>query len=91
LRDEIGFIDGARAALSDGDGGRALDVVRRYMDRYPSGTFRPEATAIRIEALLKLGRRAEARALAARFVAEQRGSLLAARVAELVGLDQPAP
>ena len=91
LRDEIEFIDGARAMLAAGDAGRALDLLGHYQDKYPTGTFRPEATAIRIEALLKRGRAAEARALAARFVAEHRGSLLAARVAGLVGLSEPAP
>jgi hypothetical protein len=91
LRDEIAAVDSARAALSAGDASRALEVLRRYEARYASGSFRPEATAIRIEALVKLGRQSEARTLAARFVAEQRGTLLAKRVAELVGLsDSPA-
>ena len=72
--------------MSSGDGRRALEILRRYRDKYPSGSFRPEATAIRIETLMKLDREGEARVLAARFVAENRGSLLAARVAELVGL-----
>ncbi len=90
LRDEITFLDGARGALSAGDGRRALELVRRYQDKYPSASFRPEATAVKIEALLKLDRQAEARALAVRFVTENRGSLLAKRVAALVGLDDSA-
>lgn len=90
LRDEITFLDGARAALSAGDGRRALELVRRYQEKYPSASFRPEATAIRIEALLKVDREAEARALAVRFVSENRESLLAKRVAALVGLDDQA-
>jgi hypothetical protein len=88
LSDEITFVDAARTAAAEGDGRRALEVLRRYHDKYPSGSFRPEATAIRIEALMKLDRQAEARELATRFVAENRGSLLAARVAALVGLPQ---
>lgn len=86
LRREIAFVDAARSAMAAGDGRRALEILRRYSDRYPSESFRPEATAVQIEALMKLDRRDEARVLAARFVAENRGSLLAARVAELVGL-----
>ena len=86
LRDEIALLDSARAALSGGDGRRALEIVRRYEGRYASGTFRPEAGAIKIEALLKLGRDAEARDLARRFVAEHHGTLLAERVAELIAL-----
>ena len=38
---------------------------------------------------MKLGREAEARALAERFVAEHRGSLLATRVADVAGLTKP--
>jgi hypothetical protein len=86
LGDQITFIDGARAAISAGDGRRALGIVRRYQGRYPAGSFRPEATALMIEALVKLGRDAEARPMAKRFVAEHRGTLLANRVAELAGL-----
>jgi hypothetical protein len=86
LGDQIEFIDAVRAALSVGADRRALDLLRDYQDRYPSGSFRPEATALRVEALVKLGRQAEARSLAERFVVEHRGTLLAARVAELAGL-----
>jgi hypothetical protein len=86
LADQIAFIDGARQALADGAHRPALDLLRRYQERYPAGSFRPEATALKVEALVKLGRQAEARALAERFVAEHRGSLLAARVAELSGV-----
>jgi hypothetical protein len=90
LRDQIALIDEARDVLAQGSPQRALETLRRYQTRYPSGGFRPEAAAITIEALVKLGREAEARALAKRFIAEHRGTLLAARVAGLVGL-LPAP
>jgi hypothetical protein len=90
LRDEIALVDAARGALSAGSPQRALEILRRYQEKHPSGSFRPEATATRIEALVKLGHQDEARALATRFVAEHRGSLLATRVAELVGLAEPA-
>jgi len=86
LADQIGSIDAARDALAKGADRAAMEILRRYQDRYPAGSFRPEATALKVEALVKLGRQAEARALAERFVAEHRGSLLAARVAALAGL-----
>jgi hypothetical protein len=86
LADQIGSIDAARDALAKGADRAALEILRRYQDRYPAGSFRPEATALKVEALVKLGRQAEARSLAERFVAEHRGSLLAARVAVLAGL-----
>jgi len=86
LADQIGSIDAARDALAKGADRAALELLRRYQDKYPNGSFRPEATALKVEALVKLGRQSEARALAERFVAEHRGSLLAGRVAALAGL-----
>jgi len=89
IRDEIALLDAARGALAAGADLRAREILRRYRYRHPTGGFLPEATAIDIEALMKLGRDTEARARATRFVAEHRGSLLARRVAELVGLTEP--
>ena len=89
LRDQVAFIDSARTAMSAGSSRRALETLRRYLDRYPAGSFRPEAVALEVEALMKLGREADARALAERFVAEHRGSLLARRVADVAGLTTP--
>jgi hypothetical protein len=86
LANQIAFIDAARAATAAGDGRRALQILRRYQSKYPAGSFRPEATGLTVEALVRLGRDAEARALAERFVTEHRGSLLAKRVAEIAGL-----
>jgi TolA-binding protein len=86
LREQIALIDGARRAVKAGEGDRALESLRRYHDKYPAGSFRPEAAALRIEALAKLGRTSEARALAERFVAEHGRSPLADRVARLTGL-----
>jgi len=86
LGEQVAFIDSARTAMSVGADRRALEILRRYQDRYPTGSFRPEATALKVEALMKLGRETEARSLAERFVAEHRGSLLARRVAEVAGL-----
>jgi hypothetical protein len=89
LADQVALIDLARTAMSGGANRRALAILRRYSDRYPAGSFRPEASALEIEALMKLGRETEARALAERFVAEHRGSLMARRVAEVAGLTPP--
>jgi hypothetical protein len=84
LRQQIALLDSVRAALASAAHARALDLLRRYQDRYPAGSFRPEAAALRIEALVRLGRTAEARGLADRFVAEHGASPLAERVARLV-------
>lgn len=87
LREQIGLIDAARTALNADAAERALQIIRRYQDRFASGAFRPEAAALRIEALVALGRRAEARPLAKKFVAEHRGTALADRVASVAGVD----
>jgi hypothetical protein len=86
LGQQIALIDGARSAIAAGASDRALEILRKYQSEYPSGGFRPEATALKIEALVKLGRTAEARALAGRFVDEHAGTPIADRVARLAGL-----
>jgi len=82
-------IDLARTAVKAGDGRRALEIVRRYQDKYPTGHFLPESAALKIEALVGLGRIADARVLAERFVADNKGTMLAKRVAILAGLSRP--
>lgn len=89
LRDQIAVIDLARSAVNAGDGRRALDIVRRYQDRFPMGQFNPEAAALKIEALVRLDRVAEARVLAERFLAQNSGTMLAERVKALAGLARP--
>jgi hypothetical protein len=87
IAEQIALIDAARVALAGGSAQRALTGVRQYQTRYPQGTFRPEAAAIKIEALLKLGHADEARALAERFLVAHGPSPLADRVARLAGLN----
>jgi hypothetical protein len=88
LSDELALVDAAHRALSDGDAAGALTLARKYSAEYPKGTFRPEAAAIRIEALVKLGRSAEARRLADKFAASYGPGPLADRIAGLVGASQ---
>jgi hypothetical protein len=89
IAEQIALIDAARIALAGGSAERALTGMRQYQTRYPNGAFRPEAAAIKIEALVKLGRAAEARALAERFLVSHGPSPLADRVARLAGLNRP--
>ena len=81
LRGEIALIDAARNAVAHASSARAIALLDRYAASYPTGTFRPEATVLRVEALSGLGHTAEARALARRFIATHPDSPLAARVA----------
>jgi hypothetical protein len=89
IQEQIALIDAARAAVAAGAGNRGLGLVRQYQSKYPRGSFRPEAAALKIEALTKLGRSAEARALAEGFAAEYGGGPLADRVSRLGGRAQP--
>jgi hypothetical protein len=86
LRAEIALVDAARSAVATGADDRALALLHRYDTSYRAGTFRPETTALRIEALDHLGRTAQARTLAERFIAAHPDSPLADRVARLTGL-----
>jgi len=89
LTDQIALVDAARAALAAGGAGRALAIVREYQTKFPAGTFRPEVAAVKIEALMKLGRTTEARTAAERFVVAYGPGPLSDRVARLAGLSQP--
>lgn len=89
LRKQIAIIDAARAAISASAGARALDLLRQYQEKYQGGTFAPEAAALKIEALAKLGRAAEARAGAERFRAQYGESPQTDRVLRAAGLAPP--
>jgi TolA-binding protein len=89
VREQNALIDAAREAVSSGAAHRALALLRRYQDKYPGGIFRPEAAALKIEALARLGRDAEVRVLANRFVAEYGDGPLTERVRHVAGLARP--
>jgi len=89
LADQIALVDAARGALASGGAQRALSLARDYQTQYPSGTFRPEVAAVKVEALVKLGRMAEARTLAERFAVAYGPGPLADRVARLARIAKP--
>jgi hypothetical protein len=85
LRDQIALVDAARTAVKSGATERAFALLHRYEITYPSGAFRPEVLALRIEALDDAGRSAEARSLAREFLARYPQSPVADRVARVAG------
>jgi len=87
LRAEIDLIDGARTALRAGDPAAAMDLLGKHAVHFPHGALAPEETALRVEALMRMGRTAEARAYARRFVAANPASPLAERIQRLVNGD----
>jgi len=62
---EVALLDQARSALASGDGALAIRVLDDYQKSFRSGHLLPEATYIRVQALLKTGNQAAAREMAA--------------------------
>ena len=73
------------------DPARALDLARAAGSRFPAGFVREEREYVVIAALAKLGRTAEARPLAERFLRDYPDGAFSRRVRALSGLapDQP--
>lgn len=83
LRHEILALDAARAALKASQPARALERLATYERDFPNGVLVPEATALRIEALVHSGAERRAKELAQQFLAAHPGSPLAHRVQRL--------
>jgi hypothetical protein len=84
LSSEVDLLDRARKAL-DTSPAQALALTQEHMARYPGGALSPEREVVAIRALVKLGRTAEARALADRFYAAFPRSVYRTRIAEYIG------
>jgi hypothetical protein len=81
----------ARAALHLGDLARGLAELERYDREFSGGILRPEASMLRIEALVQAGDLARARQLAEIFIATYPPSPHVARIRKLVGLGSECP
>jgi hypothetical protein len=71
LRRELELIQRARSTLAAGDGSRCLVVLDEYAREFPSGQFAVETRVLRIEALARIGGRAQARRVAEAVLAAQ--------------------
>jgi hypothetical protein len=80
---ELERIDGARAALANGAAAQVLSELSEYQRVRSTGTLDREAWILRIDALLLLGRRVEARDLARRYLERFPRDAHAARLREL--------
>ncbi len=85
LGDELRLVDSARLALAQGDAKGALGAIHEHTARFPSGAFAIERESLRVSALVTLGRRDEAKAAAAAFLASYPKSAAAPRMATLLG------
>ncbi len=84
LADEVAALDRARTAMAAGDPAGALAAIDHYETTFERKMLGPEARTLRIEALMQAGRRGEARAAAARFLAADPSSTHARRVRSLI-------
>jgi hypothetical protein len=84
LKMEIGYLDGARAALAAGQPSRALTLLDEYRDRFSPAHFEPEAFVIRLDALVRTGEGATARRLAREYLATHPATSHAPRIRRIL-------
>jgi outer membrane protein assembly factor BamD (BamD/ComL family) len=85
LEEEVTRIDRARLALSSGSAARALGELDDYDAKFPAGMMKPEATAVRIEAMVQNGNLAGAKVLGRRFLSAHPSGGLSVRVHKVIG------
>jgi hypothetical protein len=88
LSDEAALLEAARAKLRSSPEA-ALATTRQHAARFPRGQLGSERSLIQIEALHRLGRDAEARALSRELLEGPGASLYAERVRQLLGERAP--
>ena len=81
---EVELLDAVKAKLGAGDASGAARTLDAYDGEFPRGTLRPEATVLRIRALLARGDREAAVALGDEFLASHATGVHAKRVRSLL-------
>jgi hypothetical protein len=81
---QLALVDRARRAVAAGDSALALDLLDLLEREHGARRFGPEATAIRIEALVRGGNRPLAETLADQFIARHPSHPLVPRVRSLI-------
>ena len=89
LGEEVRAVDHARSALEAGRASSALAALDSYDARFPGQRFAPEVLYLRVEALLRLGRRSEARAIAENLVMSYPNSPQAERARQVLSRSIP--
>ena len=84
VRDELDLVDPARQALANGDPGAAIRLADEHARRFPAGVFGLERDVIRIDALSRAGRAAEATARAREFLEQHPHAPQARRIGKLL-------
>jgi hypothetical protein len=85
---ELRVLQPARLAVARQDYASALSVIAEHHHQFPSGRLAEEREALRVKALLGLGRTAEARRAGVAFRARFPRSALLGRIDEMLGPQQ---
>lgn len=85
LAGEIARLDAARKALRAGDTARALSSLDEYAKAYPNGSLASEALVVRVDALIRAGRKDEAERVARPYIAAHPQDLVTRRLRALLG------
>jgi hypothetical protein len=83
LRAEIALLDQARKAVQRRASARALHLLAEHQERFVHPQLAPEASALRIEALVQRGSREQARSLSRQFMSAYPTHPLAEHVTRL--------
>lgn len=90
LRREVEALDAARGLIASNQPAAALRALQDYEGRFPRGRLRLEARVLRVEALARSGRTAEAHSLGEAFLLKHPNGFLADRVRRILGGSPPA-
>ncbi len=86
LAEEARSLEVARRALEGHQARSALTALDRYERDFPRGELRPEATALRVEALAASGDESSAQALGRQFLSQYPGHPAVPRVRRAMGV-----
>jgi hypothetical protein len=87
---QVAALDRARAALRAGRAGESVALLDRFDRSYPGSRLAPEATVVRVSALLALGRRTQATELVRAYCRTGGRGAYGHRLMTLVGLNETA-
>jgi hypothetical protein len=88
LVEQVAALDRARASLAAGQASESLSQLDRFDRRYPRSSLAPEATVVRVSALLSLGQRAQATRLVRAYCGGGGRRAYGNRLMALVGLSE---
>jgi len=89
LAEELRLLDQARAALQQGQPADALAALRQRDRKHPQGALGPEATVLRVQALLATGNRSAAETAGQRWLGRHPTGAHSRRIRELLDLQNP--